>query len=52
MKNKSDNSPGRKKDELTQAYRSYDDCAFPNDETCHLRCKNAANYIICSPTND
>ena len=31
MKDKADNLRGRGKDELTQAYRSYADCAFPNN---------------------
>ena len=52
MKNKADNSRGREKDELTQAYKSYDDYALPNNENCHPRCKNAAYYVLCSPTND
>ena len=38
MKDKADNSRGRKKDELTQAYKSYADYTFPNDETCHPHC--------------
>ena len=37
MKDKAENSRGRKKDEFTQAYKSYADYAFPNDETRHLR---------------
>ena len=37
MKDKADNSRGRKKYELTQAYKSYADYAFPNNETCHQR---------------
>ena len=51
MKDKSDNSRGRKNDELTQANKSYADCAFPNDETSHPRCENAADYVLCKPTN-
>ena len=35
MKDKADNSRGRKKDELNQAYKSYADYAFPNNETRH-----------------
>ena len=38
MKDKSDNSRGRVKDGLTQAYKSYSDHAFANCETCHPRC--------------
>ena len=52
MKDKADNSRGSKKDELTQAYKSYADYAFPNNETCHPRCKNAADSILFTPTND
>ena len=52
MKDKADNSRESKKDELTQYYKSYADYAFPNDETCHPRCKNAADSVLCSPTND
>ena len=37
MKYKAENSRGRKKDELTQAYKSYDDHNFTNNETCHPR---------------
>ena len=52
MKDKAENSRRRVKDELTQAYTSYADYAFPNDETCHPRCENAADSVICWPTND
>ena len=52
MKYKVDNSRGRRKDELTQAYKSYADHAFPNDETRHPRCKNAADLVLCTPTNN
>ena len=52
MKDKSDSSCGREKDEFTQAYKSYADYAFPNDETRHPRCKNASDYVLCTPTND
>ena len=40
------------KDESTQAYKSYADYDFPNDETCHPHCENSADYILCTPTND
>ena len=43
---------GRGKDELTQAYKSYADYAFPKKETLHPRCKNAADSVLCTPTND
>ena len=52
MKYKADNSRGRKKDELTQAQKSYADYAFPNNENRHPRFENAADSIICTPTND
>ena len=52
MKNKADNSRGRERYELTQAYTSYADYPFQNDETCHPRCKNVEDYVICTPTND
>ena len=52
MKDKSDHSRGRKKEELTQAYKSYADYAFPNNETCHPRCKNSAGSVLFTPTND
>ena len=47
IKDKADNSCGRKKDELTQAHKSYDDYAFPNNETRHPSCKNAAYSVPC-----
>ena len=52
MKDKGDNSRGRKKEELTQAYKSYADYAFPNDETRHSRCENVADSVLCTPTSD
>ena len=52
MKDKADHSRGRGKDELSQAYKSYADYAFLNNETCHPRCKNASDYVLCIPTND
>ena len=51
MKDKADNSRGRGKYELTQAYK-YADYAFPNDETRHPCCKNAADFVIFLSTND
>ena len=42
----------RKKDELTHAYKSCADYAFPNDETCHICYENAADSVLCIPTND
>ena len=41
MKDKADNSRGRVKDELNQAYKSYAHYAFPEKETHHPRCENA-----------
>ena len=38
--------------ELTQAYKSYADYAFPNNKTRHPRCENAADYVHCKPNND
>ena len=38
MKDKANNSRGRNKYELTPAYKSYADYAFPNNETNHPRC--------------
>ena len=52
MKDKADNYCGRKKYELAQAYKSYADYVFTKNETCHSCCKNAADYIPYSPTND
>ena len=52
MKDKAENSRGRKRGELTQAYKSYADYAFPNKETRHPCCKNAADSVLCTPTND
>ena len=45
MKDKADNSSGKGENELTQAYKSYTDYAFPNNETCFPRCENAADYV-------
>ena len=52
MKYKVDNSSWGGGGELTQAHKSYANYAFPNDETRHPRCKNAADYVIFSPNND
>ena len=52
MEYKADNSRGRKKDGLTQAYKSYADYVFPNNETRHLHCENVADSVLCKPTND
>ena len=52
MKKKAENSRGRGKDELTQAYKSYADYAFPEKQTRHPRCENAADSVFCPATND
>ena len=52
MKDKAENSRGRGKDELTQSYKPYADYAFPEKQTRHPRCENAANSVICTPPND
>ena len=52
MKEKADNSRVRGKYELTQAYKSYADYAFPEKQTHHPRCENAADSVLCTPTND
>ena len=52
MKEKAENPRGRVTDELTQAYKSYDDYAFPDKQTCHPCGENAADSILCTPTND
>ena len=46
MKDKADNSRGWEKYELTQAYKSYSDYAFPNDDTCNPRCENVSDYVL------
>ena len=46
MKDKADNSRVRKKYELNQAYRSYADHAFSNNETRHPRCEYAADSLV------
>ena len=47
MKDKAEHSRRGRKYELTQAYQSYADYAFPNNETCQPRWENAADYILC-----
>ena len=37
---------------LTQAYKSYADYAFPNDETRHPCCENVTDSVLFTPTND
>ena len=52
MKDKAENSCGRGKYELPQAYKSYADYAFPEKKNLHPRCENAADSVLCTPTND
>ena len=52
MKDKSDNSRGRVKDELTQAYKSYADYEFPKKENRHPHCENEVDSVLCTSTND
>ena len=52
MKDKAENAHGKGKNELTQAYKSYADYAFPEKQTCHPRFKNAADSVLCTATND
>ena len=52
MKEKAENSRGRGKYELTQAYKSYTDYAFSEKQTRHPHCENAADSVPCTPTND
>ena len=52
MKEIAHNSRGKEKDELNRAYKSYADYEFPKKKTRHPRCKNAADYVLCKPTND
>ena len=52
MKEKSENSRGRGKYELTQAYKSYADYEFPEKQTRHPHCENAADSVLFIPTND
>ena len=47
MKDKADNSYGRKTYELTQDYKSYADYAFTNNENRHPCCENAADSVLC-----
>ena len=51
-KYKADSLRGREEYELTQAYKSYANYAFPKYETRHPRCKNAEDSVLCTPTND
>ena len=52
MKDKAENSRGSGKDESTQDYKSYADYAFPGKQTRHPRCENAADFVLCTLTND
>ena len=46
-----DNSRGKKKDEFTEAYKSYADYTFPKNETRHPHCGNAADSVLCKLNN-
>ena len=46
MKDKADNSRGREKYESNQAYKSYADYEFPNNDTRHPRCKYASDMAL------
>ena len=46
MKDKADNSREKKKNQLNQAYKSYADYAFANNETHHPHCENAALLLL------
>ena len=52
VKYKAENSRGSRKGELTQSCKSYADYAFPEKETCNPRSENAADSVLCTPTND
>ena len=52
MKYKAENSCGKVKYELTKHYKSYADYEFPGKQTCHPRCENAADFVLCTQTND
>ena len=51
-KDKAESAHGKGKDELTRAYKSYADYAFTKKETRHPHCENAADHVLCTPTND
>ena len=44
MKDKAENSRGRGKNKLTQAYKSYADYAFPGRKTCHQRLQKCSRF--------
>ena len=46
INDKADNSRGRGKDELTQAYKSYAEYAFPNDKIRHPHCENVEDSNV------
>ena len=37
---------------MSQAYKSYTDYAFPEKQTRHPNFENAADSVLCTPTND
>ena len=52
MKDRAENLCGSGKYELTQAYKSYADYAFLEKQTRLPLCENAADSVLCTPTND
>ena len=52
MKEKAENSRGRGKYELTQAYKIICWLCIPDKQTRRPRCENAADSVLCTPTND
>ena len=44
IKDRAENSRGRGKDVLTQAYKSYADYAFPGKKTCHQRLQKCSRF--------
>ena len=52
LKENADNSRGRVKVELSLSYNSDADYAFPDKQTRHPCCENAADSVLCTATND
>eukprot|EP00978_Attheya_sp_CCMP212_P017892 scaffold48234_cov60-Attheya_sp.AAC.6 len=45
-------SRSRSKATLLEAYTTYADFVFPNNEPLHPRCENAADSVLCGPTTE
>eukprot|EP00978_Attheya_sp_CCMP212_P009286 scaffold21956_cov70-Attheya_sp.AAC.2 len=45
-------SRSRSKAMLLDAYTTYADFVFPNNEALHPRCENAADSVLCAPTTE